>query len=563
MLWIRSLAFLVLLLSSVAADTVPAQWYRLLYYEKDGKDITSLVKDPRFFITPSGRYDPYKEYQAALEKTVQQDVVFKTQFPLRYKYLAQQHQLPYEPLVSVSPAITGLTLAYPHQYFANPASMFGHVFLILKSEHGVLDSGLFHFLADSHGASPLAYIPAGLTGKFQGKFITEPYYTRIKQYTYEQDRDISFFDLVLTASQIEDMQFHAKELAYAQFDYYFFNRNCVTFINKFLEVVYAKQLAKKRLFEFPSHLINPLIKQGIVVKQTNRKASTKQFVTHYNALQRHEKKQVKALLYARKPIADRDMSLRSYRAFLTLSDYVINNTPSYAPHIRAHRIQALQRLAQDNQPYSREPLVEQTTLQPMTYRAFNVAYRNNGMYALSYTPVSFSTVIVDVTQDMRRIHAFGWGVALKKKQRPLLSLSLVNIMSLVPYVSLLESNSWSLASTFYYRNRLTSDMRFRYGRSWVISPYTLASVMGGVTGSGLNVLEFKERAAWFIEPTAEVAVRHVVFKDTMHVQLASVWRYNQLWGRGAMVYKHDRIVYEVAIDKHRDTAIELKCTVQF
>ena len=112
-------------------------------------------------------------------------------------------------------------IVYPSRYMGNPASMFGHLFLIFESKNGVLDSSIFHYTAVPDSVNPIQYIIYGLTGGFSGHFSTEPYYKRIKDYNYVEDREVIYYDLVLSNDQIDDLQLHAEELKHAQFDYYF------------------------------------------------------------------------------------------------------------------------------------------------------------------------------------------------------------------------------------------------------------------------------------------------------------------------------------------------------
>ena len=125
----------------------PKKWLHLLYYEKNKTGYKSLVETDTFFITKSGRENPHKEYQASLKKTLEQDLTFKTKFPLRYKWLAKHNKIDYKPTAKKQPVLDKVLVAYPNKHMSNPASMFGHLFLVLKTKRGRLNSNILHYIA--------------------------------------------------------------------------------------------------------------------------------------------------------------------------------------------------------------------------------------------------------------------------------------------------------------------------------------------------------------------------------------------------------------------------------
>ena len=56
--------------------------------------------------------------------------------------------------------------------------MFGHIFLILNRNTGPLDSNLFHFIADANHTLGASFVGGGLTGQFEGKYLTERFFIR-------------------------------------------------------------------------------------------------------------------------------------------------------------------------------------------------------------------------------------------------------------------------------------------------------------------------------------------------------------------------------------------------
>ncbi len=200
------LIFLIGLASTCYADEFyqSRKWLNLLYYEKVGDEYRSVADDDRFFVSKSGKTDPKLEYEAELKRCRAQDPEFRKKFPLRYKTISQINRILYTPLVTANEDIASVVVAFPNRYMENPASMFGHLFLILKSKQGLMDSDILHYIADTEGSDQAAYIYNGLSGQFKGWFLREPYYRKIKEYNYIEDREIIYYDLKLSAEQIED-----------------------------------------------------------------------------------------------------------------------------------------------------------------------------------------------------------------------------------------------------------------------------------------------------------------------------------------------------------------------
>ena len=202
-------------------------WLNALYYEQTSSGYVSLADSSEFFIFKNGKNDPKNEYIESLKLVESQNKEFKTKFPYRYKLIAKQNNISYQPVIKTND-ISKAIIAFPNRYMANPASMFGHLFVILKSKNGLMDSNIVHFLANTANSNPNAYIYNGITGKFKGWYLLEPYYSKVKEYNYVEDREINYYELDLTKDAMKNMQLHTIELKQTHFDYYFLDENCAT-----------------------------------------------------------------------------------------------------------------------------------------------------------------------------------------------------------------------------------------------------------------------------------------------------------------------------------------------
>lgn len=318
------------------------KWLNLLYYEKIGSDYKSLVENDGFFISPQGKNDPKKEYEASLKLVQNQDLQFKSKFPLRYKYIAQQNKINYAPSILISTNINNVVIAFPSSYMSNPASMFGHLYLILETNKGTLDSDILHYVADTDGDRTISYIIKGLSGQYKGSFLKEPYYKEVKKYNYVEARDITYYDLILSNDQIEELQLHYIELQNCYFYYFFLDQNCASFIGKLLNVILDKDIVTKRFYIMPSQIINDLYESSLLKNERVRIANTRIFNHLFNSLSEEQKRNVIQLFYEKTTDAYPDAEV--LKTFILISEYVINNHSDLSDTIRFNRITAYKKL---------------------------------------------------------------------------------------------------------------------------------------------------------------------------------------------------------------------------
>jgi hypothetical protein len=216
-------------------------WQVLLHYEPKGSGVESLVDDPGFFLSASGKTDPRAELLATLE------ALFVAADPgapdVRCRFLARRAWLQAEMGIAVSdldavscPEFAGAwqrvapqsaTLVFPGSYTNSPASMFGHTLLIFTGPYQ--SKPLAHaasYSAFTNESNGLVYALKGITGGYRGYFTLLPYYEKIKEYSGLERRDMWEYRLRLSPTETEKMFLHLWELRDVYSDYFFFDENC-------------------------------------------------------------------------------------------------------------------------------------------------------------------------------------------------------------------------------------------------------------------------------------------------------------------------------------------------
>src|SRR5262249_47537065 len=126
----------------------------------------------------------------------------------------------------------GATLLFSSAYLNSPASMYGHTFLRLDRQREAYGSApslldyTINFGADPWTTNGILYAILGLTGGFDGKFSTMPYYMKVQEYNNLEHRDIWEYHLNLDERQVARLLMHAWELGSTTFDYFFLTENC-------------------------------------------------------------------------------------------------------------------------------------------------------------------------------------------------------------------------------------------------------------------------------------------------------------------------------------------------
>ena len=239
------------------------EWLHLLHYRGGALASESTVDDSPFFLSKRGRIDPAAELEATLvaffepQNPRDPDAHALCRFPARFRFL--QQTLGIVPPAARCPALAAFTtrlharsvsFVYTTNFFANPASMFGHTFVrIGKTARAPasVDDTTVEFTADVDTKNPVFYVVKGVAGLFRGLYRYQRFADKMNEYTSSQDREMWDYDLALDDDEIEMLVDHLWELRQAKVDYFYFSGNCAF---RLLEVVEA---AAPRL-DLVSHL---------------------------------------------------------------------------------------------------------------------------------------------------------------------------------------------------------------------------------------------------------------------------------------------------------------------
>lgn len=516
-------------------------WLNLLYYEKIGEGYRSLAEDYHFFVSQYGKTDPKSEYELSLKLTKQQDIFFRKTFPLRYKVITQINQLPFEPLVTPNQDIQSVMLVYPNRYMANPASMFGHLFLILKSKYGLLDSNILHYIADTQGASQYSYIINGLTGQFKGWFLQEPYYKKIKDYNYVEDREITYFDLKLSDEQIQNLQLHAIELKQSYFYYYFLDKNCAFFIGKLLNVILNQDIVSNRLLIFPSEIVNQLITDSLLKNEYQREASTKLFNESFNQLLPPQKLEVIDLISHK--INQPQYNPNVLRTFLYISEYLINNESSLASTIRYNRIQAYNELNSHGVSDVRLAICKQPTVMPIKSKGLSIGYGFSNQLFLSYNPIFYSQYENFNELESKETNCLAPRFSILNNGKSQLDITLVDITSLSQQNIVFDAYSWKVNSFFAYQNSLLLNQSFELGKAFNVFNQTLVFGFLGFNYSNYDQIMDRPIDSLTLTPSLLLGIGTQIIPNKLNTQISYQYRYNNHYLTSTATFKvYDYIV---------------------
>lgn len=209
----------------------------------------SQADGPWFFLSPEGRTSPEAELKATYEMLrdspetkwgyISQPVICA--FPTRKNFLEANLGIRFRDVACKErdewlEAFKGtrLYLVFSDAFPNNPASMFGHTFILLSknrppdSAAGLLDYA-FNFSADTAGTNEksLFYSIRGLFGGFPGRYRINPFYLMINQYVKWDSRDLWYLEVPWDQVKVSRFLDHVWEIfTTTHFDYYFFDENC-------------------------------------------------------------------------------------------------------------------------------------------------------------------------------------------------------------------------------------------------------------------------------------------------------------------------------------------------
>ncbi len=324
------------------------EWRALLHLPPSllGSRETSLVDEPRFFLSPEGKTSAQAELEATLAQffTVVEDnnAAVACRFPARLAWLRKvldinKSALPDYQCKRLNNWLRkldadGLSLIFPVSVLNSPASMFGHTFLRLDrraDKKPDLLAPTINFAAYADQGRGFGFAINGVFGGYPGRFTLAPYYQRVKSYSDIENRDMWEYQLSYSPAEVNFMLLHLWELLPAYFDYYFIDENCSYHLLALLEVARPELNLTEGFYwdATPADTVRAISNApGLLTKVTYRPSLRETIKARAEALPLSEQKLAKALalgeLKLQEPVFA-DKSLSSQAEILELaSDYL-------------------------------------------------------------------------------------------------------------------------------------------------------------------------------------------------------------------------------------------------
>lgn len=212
------------------------QWRLLLLFpQKSAKK--SIIRAAEFFLAPDGVSNPQAELEADIRAFRSGEAVDR--FPARWKFLKNalsdneddfpaQFDSGYAAFkAQIQP--TAAMLVYPAGFMQNPASMFGHTFLVFEnSKKNRLLAQSVTFSAHNTDPPGLSFALKGLFGLYSGYYLMDSYAKQVLKYSDMDKRDIWEYRLTLSDDALDLLYRHALELNGMYARYLYISRNCTT-----------------------------------------------------------------------------------------------------------------------------------------------------------------------------------------------------------------------------------------------------------------------------------------------------------------------------------------------
>lgn len=287
-----------------------SKWVRSLHYKTSFSKLKLGTSIPGFYLSTTA--DPYQELLKNLEEA-NNNISYQCLFPYRAKLLSRAGLWKLREINCTTHSdwrsvfsTEKLSLAFASQYLSNPASVFGHTFLVLspdrkeKNPHPrFLDVTISYAAQMPPNVGAFDYAIKGIGGGFKGRFFDEPFYQRIYEYTRMEMRDIWVYPIKISSAQIDDFLDHVFELTVRDyFPYYFADENCSYMLLRMLEVIFdEKQMSETfHSYVLPIETIKILNQENLLEKGEIIPSMRSKFLAELDLLTGYEKHEVMAAI---------------------------------------------------------------------------------------------------------------------------------------------------------------------------------------------------------------------------------------------------------------------------
>lgn len=462
-------------------------WQRLLHYQARwyGGGTRSLMDGEGFFFAPNGRKDALAELKASIAAMGRADLQLgqykqhpQCAFPERYRFLRENFpgELPppvdcplFNDFVARFNDPQGLSLIFSSAFPNNPASMFGHTFLRIKSARNtdLLDYGINFAAMVSESEPAHLFVVLGVFGGYRGQWSSMPYYVKVQDYINAESRDLWEYELDFTPEETRRLIGHLWEMeTNSFFAYYFFDENCSYQILAALEAIKPEwDLLHFTLGLLPGESVKSVaFTPGAVRNVKFRPSLHNQFFNTYRSLNSGEKTQFHNLISRREPLAS-FTSRPVLDAGIVYLDYLSNEHKSlYKDKYEAFRKEVLSHRATlgpaTQAEVDRVPPLKGETRPDLGHDAYNfrlgAGYRDAGA-AEGYSYLQLHFPYHDLLNNdlgyTRYAHMeFPWIELQSSWRKPgvrVERLTLLSSTSLMVFSKLDLRPSWKVESGFY------------------------------------------------------------------------------------------------------------------
>lgn len=242
----------------VDADTLARlashpQWQQLIFYKNQRPQVIS----PNFYLTiqtnrERKNFSPLYELQATLKQATDPKILCR--YPARYFWLNEQLHHAYYDLSqcpNLPDAHQPISFMLISSYLKNPASTFGHVLIknhqvaseSVANSTGLVSSDALMDKTYNFGAkippneNGMLYALKGLFGWYDAGFSETEFFKQDAVYSKNEQRDMWEYQLNLSPTQTQLLNYHLYEAKSARFNYYFIKQNCGYRSGELLELV--------------------------------------------------------------------------------------------------------------------------------------------------------------------------------------------------------------------------------------------------------------------------------------------------------------------------------------
>jgi hypothetical protein len=296
--------------TSLAADIHQANnyWNKLLHFDGEHSRVSSV----EFFVTTNGANDAMAEQLETIRLLNGSDgAQIACNFPARYQWLKSQGKaIPSFDLMSCTELQNflnsfqnqTLSIVFISEFTDVPASAFGHVMLAfhnLDVPFSLADT--IHFSAITKPDNFFRYAYSGLTGKYDGFYMREPFFVKQNEYNINEQRALYVYELNMSKEEISRITLHLFELRKARFQYFFIKENCAFYVADLLDIAFLSEDHSLN----SQHAVLPIdvvrqyqhqIKQRVILspslfqaEESLERLTKNELVTVENVIAQHEK----------------------------------------------------------------------------------------------------------------------------------------------------------------------------------------------------------------------------------------------------------------------------------